>query len=165
MTVRDPRLRVAAPVAAAVLVADQASKAVVAATMRLHESIALTPFLALAYERNTGAAFSVLAGAPAVLRTALFVTVTLVALGVLASWLVRAPADRPALAAAIGAIMGGASGNLICRLRFGEVIDFIDLHWGTVHWPVFNVADSAITVGVVVVLLAARGAGPPTASR
>lgn len=165
MTVRDPRLRVAAPVAAAVLVADQASKAVVAATMRLHESIALTSFLALAYERNTGAAFSVLAGAPAVLRTTLFVAVTLVALGVLASWLVRAPADRPALAAAIGAIMGGAAGNLICRLRFGEVIDFVDLHWGTLHWPVFNVADSAITVGVVVVLLTARGAGPPTAAR
>ncbi len=61
--------------------------------------------------------------------------------------------------------MGGAAGNLICRLRFGEVIDFIDLHWGTLHWPVFNVADSAITVGVVVVLLTARGAGPPTAAR
>jgi signal peptidase II len=163
VTLRDPRLRTAAPVAAAVLLADQATKAVVAATMRLHESIPLTSFLALAYERNTGAAFSVLAGAPPGLRTSLFVTVTLVALGVLASWLARAPADRPALAAAIGAIMGGAAGNLICRLRFGEVIDFIDLHWGALHWPVFNVADSAITVGVAVVLLTARGA--PTASR
>jgi len=159
----DPRLRLAAPVAAAVLVADQATKAAVAATMRLHESIPLTPFFALAYERNTGAAFSVLAGAPAALRTSLFVAVTLVALGVLASWLARAPADRPALAAAIGAIMGGAAGNLICRLRLGEVIDFLDLHWGALHWPVFNVADSAITVGVAVVLLGARGA--PTAPR
>jgi signal peptidase II len=79
--------------------------------------------------------------------------VTIVALGAIVSTLRRTPADRRWLVAALGAIVGGAIGNLICRLRYGEVIDFLDAHWGTAHWPAFNVADSAITVGVAIVLL------------
>jgi signal peptidase II len=61
---------------------------------------------------------------------------------------------------ALGGILGGAVGNLICRIRYGEVVDFFDLHWGEWSWPMFNVADSAITVGVAIVLFESwRGAG------
>jgi signal peptidase II len=57
------------------------------------------------------------------------------------------------VAAALGGVLGGAAGNLICRVRYGEVVDFAHLHYGTFDWPMFNVADSAITVGVAIVLL------------
>ena len=74
----------------------------------------------------------------------------------LLAFLRRTPADQPWAVGALGAIMGGALGNLVCRIRYGEVIDFFHLHWGELYWPMFNVADSAITVGVAIVLLHAR---------
>jgi signal peptidase II len=153
MTLADRRVRLAAAVAAAVLVLDQATKAVVQASMTLHQSIDLLPFFALTYVRNTGAAFGVLAAAPPSVRLPLFLVVTLVAMGALVSFLRRTPPDRAWLVGALGAVLGGALGNLVCRLRYGEVVDFLDLHWGTLHWPAFNVADAAITVGIAVLLL------------
>jgi signal peptidase II len=149
----DRRLWLAALVAAAVLVADQVAKAAVERTMFSHQSIDLLPFFALSYVRNTGAAFGVLAAAPPGVRLPLFVVVTIVAVGALVSFLRRTPPDQSSLVGALGAVLGGALGNLICRLRYGEVIDFLDLHWGALHWPAFNIADAAITVGVAVVLL------------
>jgi signal peptidase II len=148
----DRRLRLAAFVAAAVLLVDQATKAAVE-RMLAHETIDLLPFFALSYVRNTGAAFGVLAAAPPGIRLPLFVVVTIVAVGALVSFLRRTPPDQSWLVGALGAVLGGALGNLVCRLRYGEVIDFLDLHWGALHWPAFNVADAAITVGVAVVLL------------
>jgi len=151
--ISDGRLRLAAAVAAAVVVVDQASKAVVAHAMTLHQSIDVLPFFALTYLRNTGAAFGVLAAAPASVRLPLFFGVTVVAVAALVSFVRRTPPGARALVAALGAVLGGALGNLVCRLRFGEVIDFLDLHWGDLHWPPFNVADSAITIGVAIVLI------------
>ena len=149
----DRRLRLAAAVATGVLAADQASKLVVERAMELHETIELLPFFALTYVRNTGAAFGVLAAAPPAVRLPLFVVVTVAAVGALVSLVRRTPAEQRGLVAALGAVLGGALGNLVCRLRYGDVIDFLDLHWGGLHWPAFNVADSAITVGVAVILL------------
>jgi signal peptidase II len=149
----DSRLRLAATVAIVVLVADQVSKAVVERSMLLHQTIPLLPFAALSYVRNTGAAFGVLGAAPPSVRLPLFLVVTVVAIGALVSFVRRTPVEERWLVGALGGILGGALGNLICRVRFGEVIDFVDLHWGDLHWPAFNVADSAITVGVAVVLL------------
>ena len=149
----DTRLRVAGLVALGVLVLDQVTKAIVERSMLLHETIPLLPVFALTYVRNAGAAFGVLGAAPAAIRLPLFIVVTLAAGWALVSMVRRAtPAER-ALVAALGAILGGAAGNLVCRLRYGEVIDFLDAHWGDLHWPAFNVADAAITVGVGVVLL------------
>jgi signal peptidase II len=153
VTIADGRLRLAALVAAAVVVADQATKAAVERSMTLHQSIDVLPFFALTHLRNTGAAFGVLAAAPASVRLPLFFLVTVVAVGALVSFVRRTPPDARALVAALGAVLGGALGNLICRLRYGEVIDFLDVHWGTLHWPPFNVADSAITVGVAFLLI------------
>jgi len=149
----DARVRLALFVAFAVLLVDQATKALVEASMRPHQSIDVFPFFALSYVRNTGAAFGVLAAAPPSVRLPLFIVVTIVAVGALVSFLRRTPPDQSWLVAALGGILGGAIGNLVCRVRYGEVIDFLDVHWGDLHWPAFNVADSAITVGVAIVLL------------
>ena len=149
----DHRVRVAALVATAVVLVDQTSKAMVERSMVPHQSIDLLPFLALTYVRNTGAAFGVLAAAPPSIRLPLFFVVTLAAVGALVSYLRQTAPDQAWMVAALGGILGGALGNLVCRLRYGEVIDFVDLHWAGLHWPAFNVADSAITVGVAIVLL------------
>ncbi len=149
----DSRVRLAAAVAAVVLVVDQATKALVPLALARGETIPLTPFFALTYVRNTGAAFGLLSAAPAGLRLPLFLVVTALAVGVLVSYLRQTPPDRRWLVAALGAILGGALGNLVCRIRHGEVIDFFLLHWGELQWPVFNVADIAITIGVAIVLL------------
>jgi len=130
------------------------TKAIVDATMVPGQLIPLLPFCALAYVRNTGAAFGMFAAVPPALRLPAFLAVTVIAVAALLSFLRQTPADRPWVIAALGAVLGGAAGNLVCRLRYGEVIDFVDLHWGGLHWPAFNVADSAITIGVAIVLLA-----------
>ena len=148
---RDSRLALA--VSLGVLAADQVTKALVERALVPHETLRLLPGVALTYVRNTGAAFGVLAGVPPAVRLPLFLAVTVVAVGGLVSFLRRTPPEQPWLAGAVGGILGGALGNLVCRLRYGEVIDFLDLYWGDLHWPAFNVADSAITVGVAVLLL------------
>ena len=149
----DLRLRLAALVALAVVVVDQVTKAIVERSMGLHDTIPLLPVFSLTYVRNTGAAFGFLGAAPAAIRLPLFLLVTVAAAWALLSMLRRAQPGQRTLIAALGAILGGAAGNLICRVRYGEVIDFLDAHLGDLHWPAFNVADSAITVGVIVVLL------------
>ena len=150
----DSRFRLAALVALGVVVVDQLTKAIVEYGMGLHETIPLLPVFSLTYVRNSGAAFGIFGAAPAGVRLPLFLLVTVAAAWALVSMLRHARADQRILVAALGGILGGAAGTAICRLRYGEVIDFLDAHWGDVHWPAFNVADSAITVGVIVVLLA-----------
>ena len=154
----DRRLWLAGLVAAVVLLADQASKLVVERAMMVHETVDLLPFFALTYVRNTGAAFGVFAAAPPAIRLPLFLVVTMVAVAALVSLVRRTPPEERGVVVALGAVLGGALGNLVCRVRYGEVIDFLDLHWGGLHWPAFNVADSAITLGVAVILL--RGLSP-----
>lgn len=169
MSLADSRVRLAAGVALLVVVLDQLTKAVVVANMALYEQIDLTSFFALTYVRNRGAAFSTLANAPTAVRIPLFLVVTTIAVGVLVTYLRDTPPERRVLIASFGGILGGAMGNLICRVRYGEVIDFLLLHWHDWQWPVFNVADMAISVGVVVLLLQSlrapdftRASGPDT---
>ena len=164
----DSRLRQALLVALLVVALDQTTKAIVERSMTLYESIPILPGFSLTYVRNTGAAFGMLAGAPSSLRLPLFLLVTAVAVWALVSYLRATPAHRRMLVWALGGILGGAVGNFICRLRYGEVVDFFHLHWGPWSWPMFNVADSAITVGVAIVLVESiRGAtsGPATTGR
>jgi signal peptidase II len=164
----DSRLRQALLVALLVVPLDQTTKAIVERSMTLYESIPILPGFSLTYVRNTGAAFGMLAGAPSSLRLPLFLLVTAVAVWALVSYLRATPAHRRMLVWALGGILGGAVGNFICRLRYGEVVDFFHLHWGPWSWPMFNVADSAITVGVAIVLVESiRGgtSGPATTER
>jgi signal peptidase II len=160
----DRRIRLAIVAAVVVLVLDQATKAIVEQTMRLYQSIPLLPFFSLTYVRNTGAAFGILGELPPTLRLPLFLGVTVAAVWALGSYLRQIRADETWVATALGGIVGGAAGNLICRVRYGEVVDFLHLHYRGFDWPMFNVADSAITVGVAIVLVHSLRTAPQPAA-
>jgi signal peptidase II len=138
-------------VSVVVLLLDQATKYLADSTMALHESIELIPFLALTKAYNTGAAFSFLGDASGWQRW-LFIGLALVVSGILLAWLRRLPAGEWRTALALALILGGAIGNLVDRVLHGHVIDFIDVYYETWHWPTFNVADSAITVGAALLV-------------
>jgi len=136
-----------AAIAGIVLVLDQLTKQLVMAHIPRHGTVPVVPgFFDLINVRNPGAAFGFLAGVQSAWRTAFFLAVSTAALVVIAV-LVRKSADRLSIVA-FSLIGGGAVGNLVDRVRFGEVVDFIDWYYRTWHWPAFNIADSAITVGV-----------------
>jgi signal peptidase II len=137
-----------------VILLDQISKAVVLNTMRLYESIPVIPgFFNLTHIHNPGGAFGFMAGQSLVVRTILFLVVSTLAIGLILHFYFKTPPTHPNLSAAFALIFGGAVGNLIDRLRFGKVVDFLDFYIGALHWPAFNVADSAITVGISVFVL------------
>ena len=135
-----------------VLILDQVTKRIVDTTMALHESIPLVPMFQLTYLRNQGAAFSFLSGAGGWQRW-FFIILAISASGFICYWLKSLPRQRAFEACAWSLVLGGALGNLIDRILYGYVIDFLDVFYGDWHWPAFNVADSAITVGVVMLLL------------
>jgi signal peptidase II len=147
-----PRLAEAA-IALAVIVLDQLTKALVRHDLRLYETYEIIPGLAsLVHGRNVGMAFGVFSGgglpAQAVVLAVLSGVVLLV---VLAHW--RRLAEGPILLRiALALIAGGAVGNLIDRVRLGYVTDFVHLYWGGHQWPDFNLADSAISIGIVMLL-------------
>jgi len=137
--------------AAAVVAADQATKSMVLARFNTGEGVVVTPYFNLVLVYNKGAAFSFLSDAPG-WQTPLLVGFAIIAIAIVAHLLWRSP-ERRMLAAGLALILGGALGNVIDRLRFGQVVDFLDFHAGGWHWPAFNVADSAITVGAVLLIL------------
>lgn len=135
-----------------VLILDQWSKITIDSVMSLHQSIAIIPYFNLTYVRNAGAAFSFLSGAGGWQRW-FFATIAVAISSVLTIWLYRLKANETLLAIALSLILGGAIGNLIDRLAYGYVIDFLDVYYQTWHWPTFNVADMAISLGVFLMLL------------
>ena len=138
----------------AVIVLDQVTKRVIRDRVHVRESISiLDGFLNIVHARNPGAAFSFLADAPAWFRGPFFIAITVTAIGVLFYVISRLPAEDRLIRIALGGVLGGAVGNLIDRLIYGEVTDFIDVHWHSHHWPAFNVADSSITIAVSAVIL------------
>ena len=139
---------------------DQLTKQMVTASMRLYESIAVIPFFNITYVHNTGAAFSFLSDAGGWQRW-FFAALAFVVSIIISVWLARLKKNEILLAISLSLILGGAIGNLIDRLLYGYVIDFLDVYYKTWHWPAFNVADSAITVGVVFLLLESIGIGRP----
>jgi signal peptidase II len=140
-------------VALMVTVLDQVVKALVDRWMSLHESrVLLDGFLHLTYVRNRGAAFGILSDAELPYQSVLFSLVSALALLAIAVYAWRLPASSRLPRLALALVIGGAVGNLIDRARLGYVIDFVDVFWGTYHWPAFNVADSAISVGVVLLV-------------
>jgi signal peptidase II len=133
-----------------VVLLDQASKAWVLASFRYMESLVVTPFFNLVLVYNSGAAFSFLAGAGGWQKWFFVVLALGISLWLLS--LLRQHAGERLLPLALSLILGGAIGNVIDRLRFDAVVDFLDFHLAGYHWPAFNVADSAITVGVLLML-------------
>jgi len=146
------RYRILAIISAVIIALDQATKLYVDANFRLHESMpVIRGFFNLTYVRNKGAAFGILADNA--VRIPFFITVSIVAmLGIL--WYInRIRNDQKLAVFSLSLVFAGAFGNLIDRVRLGEVIDFLDVFWQRYHWPAFNVADSAITVGVTLLLI------------
>lgn len=137
--------------AAALVVLDQASKWwILDVVMRPPRVIPVTPFFNLVLGWNRGVSFGFF-NSPSPLNDWLLPLVTAAIAASLALWLYRA--ERPRVALGLGLIVGGAIGNLIDRVRFGAVADFLDFHAFGLHWPAFNAADSGITVGAAVILL------------
>jgi len=141
-------------IALGIVLLDQATKALIVRTMRLGESIPVVPgFFDIVFVLNPGAAFGFLAGLPAGLRGPLFTLISLAAVVLIIVYRTRYLRHNRLASAALALILGGAIGNLIDRLRYGMVVDFLDAHVHQYHWPAFNVADSAISIGVGLMLL------------
>ncbi len=137
---------------ALVVVLDQITKVWVQQVLRPYQVEPVLPVFNLTLVFNEGAAFSFLADAGGWQRP-VFVVLAVVVSVALAVWLVRLTPRQRWLAAGLALVLGGAVGNLIDRVLFGHVVDFLDFHWAGWHWPAFNVADSAITLGVIGVLI------------
>ena len=135
-------------------VLDQLSKALIVRHFRPGQSIPILPgFFDLTFILNPGAAFGIMAGLPAGIRHPLFVVIAIAAAVLIVVYRHRHLRHHVLASSALGLILGGAVGNLIDRLRYGMVVDFLDFYLGPYHWPAFNVADSAISTGVGLMLL------------
>ncbi len=135
-----------------VLVLDQATKIYIDRTMDLHTSFPVVAnFFNITYIRNKGAAFGFLADSS--YRLPFFICISIVAVVVIIGVFRKLRPGQNFTAVSLAMIFAGALGNLIDRIRLGEVIDFLDAHWYRHHWPAFNVADSLICVGVALLAL------------
>jgi signal peptidase II len=158
--------RVSALMAVLIFALDQYTKHLVTGAWELGESLPLVPkFFSLTYVRNRGGAFGMFADLPDAWRVGFFVAFAGATLAGLV-WMLRSTPRADLLQRiAITAVIGGAAGNLWDRIRYGEVVDFLDVYVRDWHWPAFNVADSFITCGVILLLIASiRGERAQTAS-
>ncbi len=137
-----------------VVVLDQITKALVLKMMPLFKSIVVIPgFFSLTHVHNPGGAFGFMAQNGSPWRHWMFLAAAVVALSMIIYFYHQTPNTHPYLGLGLSLIFGGAIGNLIDRLRFGEVIDFLDFYVAHLHWPTFNVADSAVSIGVGIFVL------------
>ncbi len=134
-----------------ILIVDQFTKVMVIGYYKLGDSTTVTGFFNLVRVHNEGAAFSFLAGASGWQRW-LFTGIGVVAV-LFILWMLRAHAGQRLFAFAMACILGGAIGNLVDRIAYGHVVDFLQFHYGGWYFPSFNVADSAITIGAVSLIL------------
>ena len=159
------RMLLVASIVGGILFLDQVTKTLIAQSLEIGQHIPiLAGFFDLTHMRKPGAAFSFLAQAPEWFRQPFFLVATGVAIVALLFFILYAPEEGTLLVVAAASILGGAIGNLIDRLLYGEVIDFLLFYWRDWAWPAFNVADSCITLGVVGLLWASwkqSSATPP----
>ena len=141
-------------VAAIVVILDQLTKWYIRRTVFLGDSIpVIGAFFHITHVRNAGGAFGLFASGNAALRLPFFLLVSLVAVAALLYFVRRLAPQQVVLLFALGSILGGALGNLVDRMVSGAVTDFLDFQWHGYHWPAFNVADSFITIGMLILLL------------
>jgi signal peptidase II len=153
-------------VATAVVILDQLTKAMVRPTLALHQSVEVIPgFLDLTRVHNTGAAFGMLNDIDFPMKTLVLSLVALVALGGVAWYASTVPLTDRLARIGVAGVLGGAVGNLIDRAKDGYVLDFVDVYFGTWHFWAFNVADAAITIGVMAMILDMLGLGRRSESR
>lgn len=138
----------------ATLFVDRWTKSLIHARFDLNESVSVIDgFFNITYVRNTGVAFGIFSSITSPAKSILLSVFTAIAAVVVIVYSVRSPLCNRLLQVALGFILGGALGNLYDRLAYGYVIDFFEFYAGNYHWPAFNVADSAITAGVVLLAL------------
>jgi len=155
---RRRRLELWLPIA--IVTVDQLTKAVVRSRLRVYESVSIIPgFMDFTHVRNTGAAFGMLDGADFPLKTAMIAVIATAALVGVGLYSANLAAQQVLARIGLALIVGGAAGNLIDRLWFGSVVDFVDVYWRTYHFWAFNVADSAISIGVTIMILDMLGLG------
>lgn len=135
-----------------VAVLDQITKLAASHYLAMHQPVALLPFFNFTLVHNKGAAFSFLSDASGWQRW-FFTVIALVVSAAIVVWLKRLPLGEKWMPIALALILGGAIGNVWDRVSLGYVIDFLDVYYGTWHWPAFNIADSAITVGAVMLVI------------
>lgn len=138
-------------IAGAVIAADQWTKWIVEAAIPFGTSIYVLPVMDLVHVRNSGAAFSFLASASGWQRE-FFIAVGVLASGWMLWMIARAQTEQTVFCIALTLILGGALGNVIDRVRLGAVVDFLHFHWGPYYWPAFNLADTAITCGAILLI-------------
>ena len=138
-------------VAIPLIVLDQATKLIIVRTMELHTSIpVIRNFFDIVHARNQGAAFGILRDSS--IRLPFLISVSLLAVLVIVALFRKLRPEQKLSAWGLSLVLSGAVGNLIDRVRLGEVVDFLSAHWHEHYWPAFNVADSAITLGVALML-------------
>ena len=152
-------LTIALAVAAVLVIADQWTKLAISSNLRYGESVSITSFFNLVLVYNRGAAFSFLSDAGGWQRV-FFIGITCAAIIVL-TWLIAKHHEEKLFRWGLTLILGGAIGNLIDRIAYGHVIDFLDFHWAGWHFWAFNVADSAISVGAALLILDSFRPRPP----
>ena len=135
-----------------IILLDQATKQIAEHTLTPHQPVNVLPYFDWYLTYNTGAAFSFLAGAGGWQRW-LFTVIAVVISAVIVHWLIKLPRGETITAASLALILGGAIGNLIDRLYLGHVIDYIQIWLGSYPWPAFNIADAAISIGAVMLIL------------
>jgi signal peptidase II len=139
---------------AAIVLLDQGTKALLVRSLPLHGYVSVVDgLMSLSHVRNRGAAFGILSDWDLPYQTVLLATLSLGALLAIAVYFVRLPATARLPRVGLALVLGGAVGNLLDRLRLGYVVDFVHVYWRSYQWPDFNVADSAITVGVTLLVL------------
>jgi len=137
--------------AGVIILLDQLSKALVIRYLAFNQIIPVfNGFFNITHIHNPGGAFGLMANLSSTLRSLIFLFISSLAVGLIFYFYKKTPPNYPWLAAAFALIFGGAIGNLIDRVRFGTVVDFLDFYIGNLHWPAFNIADSAISVGIVI---------------
>jgi len=139
-------------ISAIIIGLDQATKWLMVSWLALYETVAIMPYFNLTMAHNHGAAFSFLAQAGGWQRW-FFIVLALVISTVLVVWLAKLKPEAKLEAISLSLILGGAIGNVIDRIYYGYVIDFLDIYIGSSHWPAFNVADSAICIGAVLLII------------
>jgi len=141
-------------IALGIILLDRATKLAIIQTLRLGQGIPVIPgFFDIVFVLNPGAAFGLLATLSDEVRNPLFIFISILAVVLIVFYHTRYLRSHRLVSVALGLVLGGAVGNLIDRLRYGMVVDFLDVHAGPYHWPAFNVADSAISVGVSLMIL------------
>jgi signal peptidase II len=132
-----------------ILLLDQCTKYIIVQKFRLYQGVeVIHGFFNIIHVRNTGGAFGIFGGERGGIGSILFVVVSLIAIGAIVFLFVKTKENEKTLTLSFSLILSGAMGNLIDRLQYGEVVDFLDFHLSAYHWPAFNVADSAICIGI-----------------